>query len=415
MPVQQRITGFFGGQAGPASTAPAKKKKKSASNGHVAAAHERISRWFQPLDDQSGSTAGPQEVGTGGNAIDRTMGGRETGTFFPSQMTEASKRTLRSRRVITDSGNGSSTASPAPQSANVSKRALRPRKVVPNSENESTPSSFKLPSKKMESVKKAVQSKEVIDSFKSESGDEAPTDGILISPVSDAKTPAKKAGYQDSITPSPATASKPRRTRRSAAIAASASIKRSFEDLGQSLEDVAQALKKARKEISIAASSSQVTQGSPADYEYGEAAAVQSGDHSDVDWPAEYKPQRLIRGKARQSSSATVSELPLHAAECIESDNDAQSEDDGIVDMLPWHLSEDEESESDTEGDGIKMVNALIDDDEYIPFEESAEIDDDDISLDGEASEGDTDVERESSEPPLKRRRTKGAKFNAVE
>ncbi|KAM0254383.1 hypothetical protein ACHAQJ_006852 [Trichoderma viride] len=77
-------------------------------------------------------------------------------------------------------------------------------------------------------------------------------------------------------------------------------------------------------------------------------------------------------------------------------------------------LGEHQEIESDAEGDSIDMINVLIDDDEYIPFEDGEE-DDDEVILCSEAAQSETHVEGESSEPPHKKQRIVSAEFDATE
>jgi hypothetical protein len=272
---------------------------------------------------------------------------------IPSQKAEGRKRTLRSGRVIVDSEDESKTLELPSKKTDESKRTLRSGRVMmADSGNETTPPSSKRPSKKMKSAKKAFESDRVNNGSGSELGDgnasDEPADGTMISPISDAKTPAKEAGSKDDIVPPLITPSEPRQTRRSAAAVASDKIKRSYEALREYLADAAKVLKKARKELDAAALSSEggeaeadrtsdealmleslktpsslgqasarITRSKgkglvgsasadaekaniaePRDSDYEGDATDQSDGDSDIDWAAEYTPQRLTFRKA---------------------------------------------------------------------------------------------------------------------
>ncbi|KAM0461270.1 hypothetical protein ACHAPV_004589 [Trichoderma viride] len=229
MPTQQRITRFLSGDGSTPSTPSAPPvgrrapRKKRTSKNVVAPPQERISNWFHPMD-QSGSTLGPQDDGS-------TLGPHDDGlTLGPHD-----------DGLTTGPQTKGSTLCPQDDS----RVTLGPQQdvemMVVDSEDESSPVSLGVSAQKSESSKKTSHSKGVIVVSPRQSPEKATSKPL--------KTPAKIAEVKldNSFTPPP---TEPRRSKRSAAAVAKSNIKRRYE----ATEEDATQVKKARKEVSAAAS-----------------------------------------------------------------------------------------------------------------------------------------------------------------
>lgn len=323
---------------------------------------------------------------------------------------ELTQTTLVSERVIADSENesGTDTSEPLAQEPGPSKRTLRSGRVIADSENESLSSSPEKPTQKTGSTNTIIRSEMVIRDSEDESSDDdakdASTSGTLMSSISVAVTPARKA-ESSSVAPSPATASElgtvPRRSRRSAAVVAAAKVKRTYETDEESSEEANKTPKKTRRESKEEAdeitSHQGLTPGPLSTRGKGKAPATpishQANMKGDVGRPhipafdggaGDGESASSIVDKVVLSSKAATTESPL-------GDN---SEHQGAI---------------DEEVVDIDPINTLVDD-EYIPFDDDEDESDDVAPLDGVVE---SDIE--SLESSRKKRRIQTAELNAAQ
>lgn len=358
MPTQQRITRFLSGDGSTPSTPSAPPvgrrapRKKRALKNVVAPPQERISNWFHPMD-QSGSTLGPQDDGltTGPQTKGSTLGPQKQGSTLCPQ--DNSRVTLGPQQDV--------------------------EMMVVDSEDESSPVSLGVSAQKSESSKKTSHSKGVIVVSPRQSPEKATSKPL--------KTPAKIAEVKldNSFTPPP---TEPRRSKCSAAAVAKSNIKRSYE----ATEEDATQVKKARKEVSAAASDVLRTG------KYGRDIATLKT----LELFEKYRTQHRVENaptaslEKEKEDVVKLEESDYEEAGSVHSDYDGnkKSRTNRKIGNVSIDATQEDADESNREPIDIDPLDALVDD-ECIP------LDDDEVEGDDEniAIEDDNAIKNDNDSP----------------
>jgi hypothetical protein len=234
-------------------------------------------------------------------------------------------------------------------------------------------------------------------------------DETMTSLTSFAETHAKEVNASKVAPPLPTPGSVGlQRPRRSAFAAAEASIKRSYEEYGQSLAEATEVVKKARKELAAITVPVKITKTEVGDEIYKASARVTRGKGK-----APATPANSHASLDEEDSEAEVADSHYEDVAAVHNGNDS----DGDWDEESLGLTIDKEElgdeflidESEDLLDGVDAID-LIGDDEYVRFEDDDE-GNDDVSVD-DGSESDDDAG--TSEPLPERPRVVSAEVNAA-